>query len=62
MRRMIAGAKKALHRNKNQNESRNDTPQNNNQAPLDQAHNGQAVFKFSVGPGPPGGYTYWDNT
>jgi hypothetical protein len=57
---MIAGAKKALHRNKHQNESRNDTSQNNH-ASLDQAPSQQtAVFKFSIGPELPDGYTCWD--
>jgi hypothetical protein len=65
MRRMIAGAKKALHRNKQQNESRDVSSQNKvNQAPLDQVHNRQTqtVFDLSIGPGPPDGYTCWDNT
>ena len=53
MRRMIAGAKKALHQNKHQDESRNDTSQNNH-ASLDQAPNQQtAVFNFCIGPGRP---------
>ena len=56
---MIAGAKKALHRTKRQDEA----PQNNdNQAQLEKSQSSQTVVNLSINPAAPGGFTCWDQT
>jgi len=54
---MIAGAKKALHRNKRQNEAHQ-----SNEAQLDQSQSGKTVVNLAIPPGSPGGYACWDQT
>jgi len=58
MHRMIAGAKKALHRNKHESGSTQDEQEQPDQAPVI-----QNLWNLSISPtGPLGGYTCWDNT
>jgi hypothetical protein len=62
MRRMIASAKNALHRNNRQNDPPQNNPPQDNQVQLDQSQSHQIAFNVSLNPAPPGGYTCWDQT
>ena len=76
MRRMIASAKKAIHRNKLQTDSQQTSPQQTDwhgndlfdilggdPVPIDRSLFDQNVRDLSISStGPPGGYTCWDDT